>query len=142
MKPQFKFTSVTPPAAIVDNASLTTASIDTKGFSYAAVVVYLGATDIALTALKLQESDTDGSFADIPGLDFTGALPSATDDNKAYGFLFPLKGRKRYLDLVATVGNGSAGGYATAFALLFQGEIEGMTASELGLGGVKILPTA
>ena len=56
-----KFVSITPPAAIVDNASYTTGSIDTQGYEYLEVFVFLGATDIAMTALKLQESDTDGS---------------------------------------------------------------------------------
>jgi len=65
-----KLVSITPPAAIVDNASYTTASIDTQGWDYLQVVVYLGATDIAMTALKLQESDTDGSYSDVTGLVF------------------------------------------------------------------------
>ena len=101
-----KFVSITPPAAIYDNASLTTASIDTQGYDYLRVFVYLGATDIAMTALKLQESDTDGSYADVTGLVYgtsngiagtASSLPSATDDNKCYVFEIDLRGRKRYL---------------------------------------------
>lgn len=37
-----KFVNVTPPAAIVDNANYTTATIDTAGFSHATVVAYIG----------------------------------------------------------------------------------------------------
>ncbi|MGB0973235.1 MAG: hypothetical protein ACPGVG_20115, partial [Mycobacterium sp.] len=55
-----KFVMVTAPAAIVDNASLTTAEIDTVGYDYARVLVILGATDIAMTALTVTESDTSG----------------------------------------------------------------------------------
>ena len=53
-----KYVSVTPPAAIVDNASYTTAEIDTYGWDYAKIVCYVGATDIAMTALKVQEADS------------------------------------------------------------------------------------
>ena len=65
-----KFVSITPPAAIVDNASYTTTAVDTKGYAYLRVFAYLGATDIAMTALKLQESDDSGmsGAADITGL--------------------------------------------------------------------------
>ena len=48
-----KYVSITPPAAIVDDGSYTTAEVDTIGFDYATVVVYLGASDIAMTALAV-----------------------------------------------------------------------------------------
>lgn len=140
-----KFVSVTPPQAIYDNASLTTASIDTKGYGYARIYVYLGATDIAMTALKVQESDTDGSYADITGLVYgtssniagsTSALPSASDDNKCFLFEIDLRGRKRYLDLVATCGDGAAGTYATAWCILSHGSDAPVSASERGFGDI------
>lgn len=139
-----KLVSITPPAAIYDNASLTTASVDTRGYKYCRIVVYLGATDIALTALKVQESNDDGStdtYADVTGLIFgtsantggsTSTLPSATDDNKFFVFEINLAGRDRYLDLVATVGDGSTGGYACAWAELYEGETLPDTAAEEG----------
>jgi hypothetical protein len=105
-----KYLIVTSPVAIVDNASWTTNAIDTAGFDYLQVVVTLGATDIALTALKLQTSDTDGSYADLTGAVFgtsaniagsTSTLPSATDDNKIFVIEVDLRGKKRYFDLVA-----------------------------------------
>ena len=125
--------SVTPPAAIVDNASFTTAIIDTLGYHKLAVTVYLGALDIALTALKLQESDDSGmsGAADITGCVFgtstnpdtnaVSALPTATDDNKFFTFYVDLQGRKRYIDLVATGGDGATGTFLTAWADLFNG---------------------
>ena len=138
----YKLVSVTPPGAIVDNASYTTAEIDTLGFSYCQIVVYLGATDIAMAALKVTESDTSGSgHADVTGLVFgtsaniagtTSALPSATDDNKFQRFDIDLKGRKRYLDVTATAGNGTAGTYATIFALLWRAEDTPTTAAQAG----------
>ena len=142
-----KFVSITPPAAIVDNASYTTATIDTAGFAYLRVLVYLGATDIAMTALKLQESDDSGmsGAADITGLVYgtsasiagtTSALPSATDDNKCFLFEVDLRGRKRYIDLVATAGDGSAGTYLAAFALLSRAGDVGVSASDRGFGAI------
>lgn len=131
-----KMVSVTPPAAIVNNASFTTAEIDTIGWDYAVVSVYLGATDVALAALKMQESDTAGSgHADITGLVFgtNGTLPSATDDNKFFQFCIDLKARKRYLDLVVTMGAGVAGGFVAAWCELYRGKTGPQTASQQGL---------
>jgi hypothetical protein len=79
-----KTVGITPPAAIIDNAAATTASVDTKGFSKARIVVYLGALDIAVSAMKLRHSDDDSTYSDISGADFSVSpltLPSATDDN-------------------------------------------------------------
>ena len=72
-----KYFVVTPPAAVVNNASFTTAAIDTKGFAHLQIVCLFGAMDIAMVALKVQESDDSGmsGAADITGLvggtDFT-----------------------------------------------------------------------
>lgn len=137
--------AITPPAAIVDNASLTTAAIDTAGFDLCKVVVFLGATDIAMTALKVQESDASDmtGAADITGAVFgtsdndagsTSTLPSATADNSFFEILIRCGGnRKRYLDLVATCGDGEAGTYITAWAELYRGEQTPVTASECGV---------
>ena len=123
-----KYVSVTPPGAILDDASATTAEIDTLGFSHLTIVCQVGATDIAMTALKVTESDTAGSgHADVTGLVFgtstdiggaASALPSATDDNGFFVFQIDLRGRKRYIDLTATMGNGTLGGYFVAFGIL------------------------
>lgn len=123
-----KVVNVTPPAAIVDNASFSTTTIDTAGFGKLAVYFSLGATDIAMSALKLQESDDSGmsGAADITGCVYGAsgapALPSATDDNKIFGFFVNLAGRKRYLDVVATAGDGSTGTYGSCVAVLYNGE--------------------
>lgn len=138
---QAKFQQVIAPRAILNNASWTTEEIDTAGYHYATIIFELGATDIALTALKVQESDETGdNFADIPGtvlgdsVDIDGvatALPSATDDNNVVVFQIDLNGRKRFLDLVATIGNGSTGGFASAVVILTKADVapESVTAS-------------
>lgn len=125
---QTKLVSVTPPAAIVDNASLTTGEIDTAGWDYLQIVVYLGATDVAMSALAATESDSSGSgHANVTGLVYgtstdidgsTSALPTATDDDSFFVFDIDLRGRKRYIDLTATVGNGTSGTYAAVIGIL------------------------
>lgn len=130
----FKLVSVTPPAAILDNAAATTAEVDTKGWNHARYIIYVGATDIALAALKLTESDTTGSgHVDIEATDFSDAnqadidgnalaLPAADEDNSFIVIDVDLEGRKRYLDLTLTAGDGSAGTFVAAWCELYKGE--------------------
>ena len=132
----------TPPAAIIDNAAVATAEIDRLGYDYAQIEVFLGALDIAMTVLKVQESDVSGSgFADIVGTRFgtdnndTGSastLPSATDDNKIFSFFLDLRGRKRYLDVSATVGDGAAGTFIVIVTRLWRSKDAPRTAAEAG----------
>lgn len=145
-----KIVSITPPAAIVDNAAFTTAEIDTLGFDYCTIYGHLGATDIAMTVLKVQESDTSGSgFADVTGLVFgtstntagsVSTLPSATDDNKFFAFEIDLRGRKRYLDLNATMGDGTVGGFFVAWAVLERAEEMPNSASDRGCSQILRVP--
>lgn len=120
-----KTVAVTSPGAIVDNAGFTTNTIDTKGFAFITIIVVLGALDVALAAFKLRESNADdmSGAVDVTGADFSVApatLPAATDDNKLYAIHVNLKGRKRYLDLTLTGGDGAAGTYASAVAILSE----------------------
>ncbi len=138
-----KYLQVIAPVAIQDNTSWTTNEIDTLGFNYLTVVVNIGATDIAFATLKLQQSDTSGSgFADFTGvLDSDGdtnidgvasTLPTATDDNKLFIFQVDLRGKKRYVDLVATAGDGTAGTYASAIAILSKADDAPTSSADLG----------
>lgn len=142
---------VTPPAAIYDNASLTCNVIDTAGYDAVAIDLVLGATDIAMTTLKVQESDTKSSAtaltsgADVTGLVYgtsnniagsASALPTADDDNKVFRFEIDCRYRKRYLLLVATCGNGAAGTYAMAIADLHRAAISDTSASDRGCGDI------
>jgi hypothetical protein len=133
-----KYLNVTPPAAIVDNAAFGTATIDTIGYRALAVIVQLGALDIAIAAMKLQESDAANmsGATDIPGADFSVApltLPSATADNGLYAIFVNLVGRKRYIDLSLTGGDGATGTFASVLAILDRAEETPNTAAERGL---------
>jgi len=68
-------------------------------------------------------TNTDGS---------TSTLPSATDDNKFFCFDIDLKARERFLEIVATAGNGAAGTFLTAWAVLSRGGEAPMTATQRG----------
>jgi|694.fasta_scaffold93125_2 hypothetical protein len=140
-----KVVNVTPPAAIKDNASFATTTIDTLGFNKVAIYFALGATDIAMTALKVQESDDSGmsGAADITGAVYgaTGyaALPTADDDNKVFAFFIDLKGRKRYLDVVATAGDGSTGTFGACTAHLYNPLTTEDNATQRGLAANLIV---
>lgn len=146
-----KLVSVTPPAAIVDNTSYTCNVIDTQGYDYCRIICHIGATDIAMAALKVQESDTKSntttlsSGADVTGLVFgtstniagtTSSLPSSTADNTFQVFDIDLRGRKRYLLPVATAGDGAAGTYLAIHAELYNADAVPVTASECGAGDI------
>lgn len=140
-----KIVRVVSPGAIVDNTTPTATVIDTLGYDWCDVYVDLGATDIAVAALKLQESEVSGSGeVDITGANFaTGtltsgdaaALPSATDDNRWFAFRVDCRARKRYLNLVLTGGDGSAGAYFCAFAILSRAAQAPSTMAQRGLTG-------
>lgn len=123
-----KFTTVTPPAAIVDNAAFTTAAIDTQGWGELMFLVILGALDIAVAVLKVTESEDSGmsGATDVPSADFSvspATLPAATADNLLFGVIVSVRGkRKRYLDISFTGGDGSAGSYAAVIAIQAQPE--------------------
>jgi hypothetical protein len=142
----FKLVNLTPPAAIIDNSAVTVAELDTKGWDHARIIVILGATDIAMSALKVTESDTTGSgHADVTGLVYgtstdidgsTSVLPTADDDNGIFVFDIDLRGRKRFLDMGATVGDGAAGTYVTIIAELFRGDTMPTTVAGHGCAGM------
>ena len=140
-----KFSNIVPPAVIKDNASFTSVEVDTKGFNYLTVVCALGATDIAMAALKLQSGDVSGTLADVTGLNFSGgtdiagaatSLPSATDDNKLFVFQVDLRGKKRYWNIVATAGDGSTGTYLAAVAVLSRNSVNDGTVAGIASGSV------
>jgi hypothetical protein len=67
--------------------------------------------------------DIDGSAA---------ALPGATDDNNVVVFQVDLRGQKRYFDLVATAGDGAAGTYGSAIAILSKGAVSPVSSADMG----------
>lgn len=133
---------------VLDNATAVSYVIDTAGVDFVNIDCIIGATDIAMTALKVQESDVKSdattltSATDVTGLIYgtsalpedgtTSALPTATDDNKVYSFFVNTQGRKRYLQLVATAGNGTVG---VAIAAVYNaGKVSNMDLSASGRG--------
>jgi len=139
-----KFVNVTPPAAIVDNAAFTTAAVDTAGFGACLFIVQLGALDIAVAAMKLQESDASNMSpaVDITGADFSVSpltLPSATADNGLFGIFVNCIGRKRYLDLSLTGGDGSTGSFASVLAILYRPQEGASNATKRGFSQFAIV---
>jgi hypothetical protein len=138
-----KWGIVAAPAAIVDNASLTTNVIDTLGYDRLEVILVLGALDIAVTAFSLQESNVKASDTALTsGTDITGAvggtdftLPIATDDSKigVIDLNMVSAPRKRYIDVTATLGDGAAGTYSTIIFRLSKGHVDPISASDAGL---------
>ena len=144
-----RFAPISYPVARANNSSPTTLSIDTAGYEYLEVFVLLGATDIALTALKLQSSDTDGSYTDVTGLVYgtsvgingsTAALPTASDGNKLFKFEVDLRGQKRYFKLLATIGNGTSGAFFAAWGQLSRASDIPVTANERNVANIVRLP--
>lgn len=144
-----KWVHIGAAEAAVDDASLTTASVDLKGWDYCTVAVHLGTTDIAMTALKIQQSDDDGNsdaYADVTGLVYgtsadaytgsTSSLPAADDDGNWYLFDIDCRKVDRYIDLVCTFGDGTTGGFAYALAILSRGEVHTSTAAGRGVESV------
>lgn len=137
------FQSAAPQVKNNGNALVT--SVDTAGWDYVEFHFSLGATDIALTALKLQEADDNSTFSDVVGTrvgtdnDMSGAattLPSATGDNTIYILSIDVRKRKRYLQPVITVGNGTTGANVACNAVLSRGSIEPHQASDRGAAAV------
>lgn len=145
---QTKVVACIPPGAIKDDASFTAVEIDGKDWDWLTIIIAFGATDIAMAALKLQESETSGGgggYTDVTGAIFgtstniagsTSALPTSNDDNKVFLIEVDLRKRMRYLNLLATAGNGSAGTYMAAVGILSRGKAVGITAAARGAGDI------
>jgi hypothetical protein len=144
-----KFVAAVKPAAIVNNNSVTATEVDARGYDYATFIVTLGATDIALTALKVQAaSSSGGQFDDITGATFSAgsgfagatlALPSATDDGQVCVFHIDLRGKQPFLKLVATFGSGSAGGFLAASCVLSKAKVAPVTSTGMADGDVCLV---
>jgi hypothetical protein len=122
------------PAARINNAVVTCAAVDRKGFDSAVAKLFIGANDIGLTVAKLQESDDDATWTDIPGADFSiaGTLPGNTAQNEIWLWDVSLLGRKRYLRPALTVGSGTNGAFVTVVFELSRAEETPHTAAQRG----------
>lgn len=141
-----KYAVAIAPAAIVDDATATATVVDARGARYVEIVVQLGATDIAMTALKVQSSDASGgTYADVTGATFDGgtasdgttlALPSGTDDGQTCVFQIKMDKVNPFLKVIATFGNGSTGGFVAAIARLSELVTTETTSTSIANGGV------
>lgn len=142
-----KVVSVVKPAALVDNddfvgtkGDAAPVSIDTAGFDYMTVLVFLGATDIAMAELDLWECDTAaGIYTQVKDADYTATLPAADADDGVYAWHVSLNDKKRYFQVEAKAGDGSTGTYLTACALLSRAKQGPDTAAERGLAAEKFV---
>jgi hypothetical protein len=131
-----------PPAAIKDNAAFSSLVIDLvtdfPGCNYVEFAGQIGATDIALAALKVVESDTKTNSTTLGGtpadVDAADTLPGAGDDNKTFVFGIDLSNgsRQRYLQLQATAGDGTAGTFLSAIAIGYRPAEAGSSATKRG----------
>jgi hypothetical protein len=127
------------PASRVNNAAVTCLSVDRSGFDYAVVRVAIGANDCGYATFKMQESDDNSTFTDVPGTDFSISplvLPSTTNGDTLWEWQLDLRGRKRYLKPSLTAGNGSVGAFVSVSAELSRAEQAPFNAAEQGLAGV------
>lgn len=130
-----KFVGVVPPQVIQDNTSWTANAIDTLGWKHCLIIGYLGATDIAMAAASLTQSNDDSTYVAVTGSDYNSVstLPSATADNTMFAWDIPIDGTlRRYLKPTLTAGNGAAGTYLTCIAVLSKGEDGPDTDAERG----------
>jgi len=129
------------PQARLNNGSFTVTSVDRKDFDYATLEVVLGATDVGLTTLQLQESDDNSTWSAVTNGDFSisGTLPTSASSNSIWGWDIDLKGRKRYLRPAITVGNGTLGAFLTAVFKLGRAEQAPYSAATRNLAGLLTL---
>ena len=117
-----------PPAAVKDNAAFTSYVLDTADPLFAGAkgilfLVTLGALDIGVTVLKVNQSETKSNATTLSGtitaLYDTVTKPSATDDNGIWAIYIDLtQPHGRYLQLPATADDGSVGVYLSAVAIV------------------------
>lgn len=144
-----KIVGIVSPQVITDNTSpvgsldSTPATVDTKGWGCVDIYLFIGATDIAMAQLEVHESDDDSVYAAVDGLDWAtdSTIPSDSADNTFHCAHIKLDGkRKRYFQLEVDGGNGSAGAYFAAFAILSEPEVHPNTAAERGLASELFYP--
>ena len=107
-----KHALVAAPISLAASGTLTVTTLDTLGDEYLRGTGDFGVTDTTLATLKLQQSDAANMSGpiDVPGTvvgtdnNDTGVasvLPGATDDFHRFVFQVDLRGKKRYMKLIA-----------------------------------------
>ena len=115
--------------------------IDTIGADYASIDVvfsqFSAATTSYASVLKVQQSDTSGSGqADVSGLTVTAGAGATTGGVGAVcRFNVDLRGKKRYLTVVATPGN-----TVTVASVARLSKLEDMPITAAGMGVNDVAP--
>lgn len=116
--------------------------IDTLGADYASIDVVFSAftatTSSYASVLKLQQSNTSGSGqADVSGFSITAGAGSTTGGTGAVArFNVDLRGKQRYLTVVATPGNA-----ATISTVARLGKQEDMPITAAAMGVNDVVPS-
>lgn len=116
--------------------------IDTLGADYASIDVvfsaFTAATSSYASVLKLQQSNTSGSGqADVSGFSITAGAGSTTGGTGAVArFNVDLRGKQRYLTVVATPGNA-----ATISTVARLGKQEDMPITAAAMGVNDVVPS-
>jgi len=127
-----KFCELISPGTYLNTNSGVTVVIDTKGWDYLTAIVDIGVMNIAMSVLTLVESDDNSTNVNIEAANFGNssstdwegtalALPSSTADNTMRVVHLDLRKRKRYIQCLATAGNGNT--YLSAIGILSRAEI-------------------
>lgn len=138
-----KYINALSPVTL-DDATGTAIAVDTAGYHSVAFVLSIGATDAAVTAFSLTESDTEGGSYTAISSSTPSSLLSATDDNDLNIIHLNLRNaaRKRYIKVVVTVANGaSTGGVVSCLAVLGDPAIAPNSGVDRGLNanGYEVL---
>ena len=133
-----KYASITAPVAV--DGTMTTAFVDTAGYSYATVILHQGVSAAAITTLTLGDCDTSGgsydtfvtygTTADIEGA--TTIKPATSEAGKIFAIQVDLRGRKRYLDLSVVNDGTDPGNVASAICILSRPEQKPVTVADHG----------
>ncbi len=128
---------------VLDGASITAITVDTAGYHSVAFVLTLGASDAAVTAFSLTESDESGSGFVAISNSTPGTLLTATDDNDLNIIHLNLRNaaRKRYIRVVVTVADTGSGGAVSCLAVLGDPAIAPNSGVDRGLNanGYEVL---
>lgn len=135
-----KVVNIVPPGVIKDNAAwVDIEDIDTVGWDYLTIYWIQGVTDVDVATLLVTESDDASTYAAFITVGTTttiagaaSAVPQETPDNQIHIFEIDLRERKRYIQIDATAGNGTAGTYAAAIGVLSRGTEVIQTAAARG----------
>lgn len=132
--------------ALVDAAAAEGRVLDKQDFDNALgvlIIIYTGAIDVALSALKVQQSDTKTNDTTLGGtptdvIDVTDK-PGANDDDQIRLVYVPMGAwTNRYLQLQATVGDGTTGANLAAVVMADRIGESGPTAAALNVQSVEI----